>query len=272
MDGESIILRLADISAYLEQFPRENIYAINHLAESTIVPGTLAYIYRDSGRIIGAQIILANGRWFPYFTSDNAITPLIRDAYTHRLRWIGAMRSITDPLLRELRTMAPLGITYREDDYACELNPQLFQLPDVQNTRRATMNDLDAIAEMRRDFECEYFGTRRELLMGDWAFQLAARYIECGTYIGFCDDLPVSMAVREASIPGYTHVGAVYTTPEYRGHGLARCTVAALCAESLMAGDRITLYVKRENTPALHIYESLGFERWGDYTMCVLQQ
>jgi len=272
MNGENLALKLIEISTYMEQFPRENIYALSHLAESTSTPGTHTYIYKNSEEIVGAQIILPNGRWFPYFTSEETIPHLIRDARRHKLRWIGAMRSITDPLLRELRALAPLGISYREDDYACELAPQHFQLLDSPDVRRATMDDLSAVAEMRRDFECEYFGTRRELLMGDWPFTLAARYIQDGTYVGLQNGEPVSMATREASIPGFTHIGAVYTKPEYRGMGLAHHTVAALCAESLLTGDRITLYVKRENFSAIHVYESLGFERWGNYTMCVLQQ
>lgn len=60
-----------------------------------------------------------------------------------------------------------------------------------------------------------------------------------------------------------TAIGNVFTRPDHRGHGYATLCTAAVTAEALAAGmDTIILNVREDNSPAIHVYEKLGFRRY----------
>lgn len=62
---------------------------------------------------------------------------------------------------------------------------------------------------------------------------------------------------------GVAAVGNVFTHPDHRGRGYAARTTSAVCAELLRRGIRtIILNVARDNAPAMHIYEKLGFKKY----------
>lgn len=91
----------------------------------------------------------------------------------------------------------------------------------------------------------------------------------------------VYYAVRDAgrmvSVAG-THVlseqgrvgalGNVYTTPDYRGRGMAAVATTAVCAELLLRGiSTIVLNIIASNAPARRVYERIGFRQY-----CVYQE
>jgi len=59
---------------------------------------------------------------------------------------------------------------------------------------------------------------------------------------------------------GIAAIGNVFTQPEYRGRGYATICTAAVASEALAAGiATVVLNVRHDNTPAIHVYEKLGF-------------
>lgn len=58
-------------------------------------------------------------------------------------------------------------------------------------------------------------------------------------------------------------ISGVYTRPDHRRQGLAREGTAELCRRLLVEAGAVTLYVHAENTSALALYESLGFQGVG---------
>jgi predicted GNAT family acetyltransferase len=78
------------------------------------------------------------------------------------------------------------------------------------------------------------------------------------------------MVAVEASIPQLTHIGAVYTHRDFRGRGLAKGVVTAICQQHLRLKERVTLNVRVDNEIANRVYRALGFRVWGDYRMCRL--
>lgn len=58
-------------------------------------------------------------------------------------------------------------------------------------------------------------------------------------------------------------VGCVYVRRDKRGQGLGRAVTQAVTAHLLARGlQTIVLNVKQSNAPAIHVYESLGYERY----------
>jgi ribosomal protein S18 acetylase RimI-like enzyme len=58
-------------------------------------------------------------------------------------------------------------------------------------------------------------------------------------------------------------VGNVFTHPDHRGQGHGARVTSAVCAELARRGIRtIILNVARDNVPAIHIYEKLGFKKY----------
>ena len=62
-------------------------------------------------------------------------------------------------------------------------------------------------------------------------------------------------------------IGGVYTHPLYRRNGYAGALVQALCNRALRSGKHPVLFVKEKNTPAFNLYQKLGFEECGRYTI-----
>ncbi|TMB36861.1 MAG: GNAT family N-acetyltransferase [Deltaproteobacteria bacterium] len=76
----------------------------------------------------------------------------------------------------------------------------------------------------------------------------------------------VSMAGFNARTAETAQVGGVYTPPELRGRGHARCAVAgALLAARASGASRGILFTAESNGPAQRSYQAIGFRPIGDY-------
>jgi len=60
-------------------------------------------------------------------------------------------------------------------------------------------------------------------------------------------------------------LGGVYTSPLYRRNGYAAALITVLCKRALRANRTPVLFVKEKNTPALSLYQKLGFAECGGY-------
>ncbi len=87
------------------------------------------------------------------------------------------------------------------------------------------------------------------------------RTIDLGTYLGVRDgDALVAMAGERMHLDGHTEISAVCTDPSHRRRGLARDLVRSLARRIRSRGERPMLHVAADNTNAIRLYESLGFE------------
>jgi predicted GNAT family acetyltransferase len=79
-----------------------------------------------------------------------------------------------------------------------------------------------------------------------------------------------AMAGERLRFPGYTEVSGVCTHPDFRGRGLARRLSAAVASRIEARGERPFLHAWKTNTPAISLYESLGFEIRAEIAVQVL--
>jgi ribosomal protein S18 acetylase RimI-like enzyme len=88
------------------------------------------------------------------------------------------------------------------------------------------------------------------------------RTIELGGYVGiFHGDRLVAMAGQRLAPPGFREVSAVCTHPDARRRGYASIVTAAVARQILARGETPFLHVAVTNTPAIPVYEQLGFTR-----------
>ena len=60
------------------------------------------------------------------------------------------------------------------------------------------------------------------------------------------------------------HITNIAVHPDYRNRGFGRMIMQTLMQEASRLGiERMTLEVRVSNRPAIHLYESMGFERGG---------
>jgi ribosomal protein S18 acetylase RimI-like enzyme len=99
-----------------------------------------------------------------------------------------------------------------------------------------------------------------------------ARTCELGSYLGLRDhEGLVAMAGERMRAPGFSEISAVCTDPRARRQGLATRLVRAVAAVIEGRGDIPILHVVADNTPAIGVYDALGFETRAVFDVQVLR-
>jgi predicted GNAT family acetyltransferase len=88
----------------------------------------------------------------------------------------------------------------------------------------------------------------------------AARTPALGAFYGIFEaGALIAMAGERMRHAGFVEVSGVCTHPTARGRGLARSLSAHVARAILAGGDQPYLHAYASNTPAIQLYESLGF-------------
>jgi ribosomal protein S18 acetylase RimI-like enzyme len=86
------------------------------------------------------------------------------------------------------------------------------------------------------------------------------RTYELGNYLGIrSEGKLVAMAGERMKVPGYTEVSAVCTHPEHTGKGYAGGLTIQVMEGIRSRGEVPFLHVRRDNLPAVALYQRLGF-------------
>lgn len=133
---------------------------------------------------------------------------------------------------------------------------------------RCTEHDMEILHPLQKDYmkdevavpgrqitDAEVDITLRNLLKNQLCFALT-----------FDGDI-VAKANTNAIGINCVQIGGVYTHPLYRRNGYAGVLVQTLCNRSLRAHKHPVLFVKEKNMPAFSLYQKLGFEECGRYTI-----
>lgn len=85
--------------------------------------------------------------------------------------------------------------------------------------------------------------------------------IEMGDYIGIrVDGKLVAMGGERMKPEGYVEVSGICTHPDHRGNGYAKAITGYLTNAILERGETPFLHVFVKNTPAIKLYEKLGYK------------
>jgi hypothetical protein len=140
------------------------------------------------------------------------------------------------------------------------------QHPDVPRIRPATVEDFRALLPLQEAYE------REEVLLPGRS--LIPRVVEQNLRSALKNQLiilgedatgPVSKVATNARGLGFDQVGGVFTLPEYRNRGVASHLMRHLIYQVGRAGRATTLFVKKDNEPAVAMYRTLGYRMAGDF-------
>ena len=184
--------------------------------------------------------------------------------------------------VQPLKSMLPLEsvalqLDRREPLYNLALTELL--VPEALRTgrvtgRRAERRDVDILTRWGVNYDIEALGEVETAQL--WARERAAaeRVVDEGqTWILEDHGQPVSTSAFNSAIQEAVQIGAVWTPPEFRGRGYARCVVAQSLLDARTAGAQMAiLFTGDDNIPAQKAYTALGFRYIGDYYLFVLRE
>lgn len=145
--------------------------------------------------------------------------------------------ALADPIVA---TTTADGVQMVAHDPAC-----LAAVPADPRVEPLTADDVPAMLELATQTRPGPFAKRTPALGQFWGIKQA------GTLL--------AMAGERLKHDGFTEVSGVCTRPEARGQGLARMLSAFVAARIVERGETPYLHAYATNTPALRLYESLGF-------------
>ncbi|MFN2285301.1 MAG: GNAT family N-acetyltransferase [Anaerolineae bacterium] len=165
----------------------------------------------------------------------------------------------------------------REKLYSLEL--AALRVPEALTTnrvagRRAQSCDVDVLTRWRVGYEIETLGEEESEQL--WARERAAAehvVADGNTWMLEAEGRPVATSAFNSRISEAVQIGGVWTPPEFRRRGYARCVVAQSLLDARAEGAQIAiLFTGEDNIPAQKAYTALGFRRIGDYYLFMLRE
>lgn len=193
------------------------------------------------------------------------------------------LAGVIGPLAQALEALSALGISRDElnadsPEILYSLSLEALKAPphrDGQNLKASPprKKDLDQLIEWTLAYEHETLGIALTPARREHVSTRLQRAINEGTlYIMTDHDVLVSQTGFNSEVPGIVQIGGVWTPPHFRGRGYARTIVARHLITARDRGiEKAILFTAHDNIPAQKAYESLGFERIGDYAIMILK-
>lgn len=268
---EAFLSRHADSSMFL----RANARAAGLEDRGRPYEGTYAAAF-DGPRITAVAAHCWNGNVL--LQAPVHLEPVVREATARSGR---AVAGLIGPWEQVVAARGALGLDHRPAPKTG--NEELFVLPLDQlvvpeplaagrvTCRHADAQDLDLLTEWRIAFSIEALRQPDGPELRRQAREEMQRMHERRTgWVLLDDGIPVSFSAFNGRLPDMVQIGGVWTPPERRGRGYARCAVAGSLVEARSQGvERAVLFA--EDTAAKRAYLALGFRVTGRYGLILFE-
>lgn len=219
----------------------------------------------EAGRLIGVGAF--GSTLLMYIPDSRSVSAFAREALNRRGQWttlLGDERFIT-PLWRVLSPTLGPPVEEHTEEWRC-LSREAFQPGSGEPipVSITTPAELPRVVPLRWRMRAEGLGAplsleekeRVEARCADSARTGHLFHVERQGRVVFT-------ATFSAVTPEATQLSSVFTEPDARGQGIATRALTWLLWDALKTSPRVCLFVESGNTPAMRLYERLGFIRTG---------
>ena len=255
---------------FLQRDPLLNVYLVSRLLEERTLAASQVAVVRYNGAIVlvaslATNIVLAGDPSIEDDITESAVA-LIADRILVRMLPVRAIISpahLVESLWMRLRNRIDPPTVVRMNQPVYALRKRL-DYPDLTVSRYSVTRDLDQLVPACAAMHKEEVGIDP---MDRDAIGYRERIRELvekkRSIVHVVDGVIVAKCEYSAVTPEAVQLMGVWTHPRYRRHGYARETLREVCGHLARRGKTVTLFVNDFNTPAVALYEDLGFERIG---------
>ena len=259
-----------------------SLFLLNNLEHSGVVAGDVPYQGQywgafDNDQLVGVVAHYWQGMLLPSAPRGlEQIAPLVVEQADRPVQGIIGERAQVD-WLGDFFQVERWRMDNPEPLYSLDLDQ--LQIPDALlkgelNIRLATPADEDLLVEWRIVYAGETMAEPDNAETRRRARALMQQEIPAGTTFVLCrGDQPVAMSGFNAQAAQTVQIGGVFTPEEQRGHGYGRAVVAGSLLLAREQGVlRSVLFTGHDNIAAQRAYESLGYQRSGEFGMKLLDE
>ena len=254
--------------AFLRRDAMMNVYLISRLLEEPGAAAQMTGVWRD-GNIVAlmtasTNIVLAAERSDPE-TLDTAIA-MLADRILNRAIPVRAIISPADLVERLWRRVAahvdpPTVVRMNQPVYVVR---RQHGFPDLTRARYATSADLDRLVPACAAMHAEEVGIDPLARDAVGYRERIRELVDRRRAIVLMDGREIASKCEFSAVTDEAvQLMGVWTNPLFRRRGLAHDTLREVCGHIFRSGRSVTLFVNDFNTPAVRLYETLGFERIG---------
>lgn len=259
-----------DALEFLQRDPLINVYLVARLLEEGTSAGMQIAVVRYNGAVVliaslSSNIVLGGDPSIAEEITRTAVA-LVADRILTRMLPVRAIISpapLVEALWNQLRLRIdpPTVIRMNQPVYAID---KRFDYPDLGRARYSTLRDLEqlvpACAAMHRE-EVGIDPLQRDAI--GYRERVRELIDKRRSVIRVVDGEIASKCEYSAITNDSVQLMGVWTAPRFRRRGLSRELLIEVCGHLFRRGKTVTLFVNDFNTPAVTLYESLGFHRIG---------
>lgn len=258
----------SEVNVYLERNYMETVLFTGNIARCGITNDGVNrragdyYGYFSEGRLQGILAFYNLGNVTVHFEAEAAIASFAEIIKQRRFEMLVGLKKMVEPLCLALKpAKSVLGceesyffVNHSRKPYALTF---AHQIADVEAVDQSIA--LSFIVEAYRQ------GFRRRFNQELAVKLINEREIAEAFVFLLIDKVPVAQAGIQVVTGRIAQIGGVYTNEHHRGKGYCKALVAELCRRIHTVGKIPTLMVKKNNTPAIRAYLSLGFTYGDEY-------
>lgn len=255
---------------FLQRDPLINVYLVSRVVEERVLAASQMVVVRYNGAVVlvaslATNIVLAGDPSVSHEITDAAVS-LVADRILQRMLPVRAIISpapLVERLWTDLRRHLdpPTVVRMNQPVYAIR---RRFDFPDLTDARFSTMRDLDQLVPACAAMHKEEVGI--DPLQRDatgYRERIRELVEKKRSVIHVADGVIATKCEFSAFTNDAVQLMGVWTDPRYRRRGLAVEMLREVCGHLFRKGRTVTLFVNDFNTPAISLYETLGFQRIG---------
>jgi ribosomal protein S18 acetylase RimI-like enzyme len=255
---------------FLQRDPLINVYLVSRLLEERSLAASQMVVVRYNGAIVlvaslATNIVMGGDPSVSADITEFAVS-LIAERILHRMLPVRAIISpahLVELLWTKLRSRIDPPTVVRMNQPIYAIGKRL-DYPDLTLARYATRKDLDALVPACAAMHKEEVGIDpMERDAAGYRERISELVEKKRAVIRIVDGVIASKCEYSALTPESAQLMGVWTHPRFRRRGLSFELLREVCGHLSRRGKIVTLFVNDFNSPAIQLYESLGFERIG---------